>query len=165
MDTMINFVTPSSATRLSLSLVLRQLRNISATIERCYKQDFFSKISTISFNKPTLLKQTEIGVQGGRSSTTKIATLFDSDRTCETYLQPILVTKQNLFHNSFRFQFTITKSQYAKVKGQWFKKIFVTLRAWKMELRTYTSKYVVVKFVSYIFADYKYVHNCRNSRL
>ena len=76
---------------LSWSLVLRQLRSISATIERCYKQDFFSKISTISFNNPTFLKETEIRVQGGRSFTTKIATLFDSGRTCETYLQPILV--------------------------------------------------------------------------
>ena len=29
-------------------------------------------------------------MQGGRSFTTKIATLFDSGRTCKTYLQPIL---------------------------------------------------------------------------
>ena len=53
----------------------------------------------------------------------------------------------NLFH-IFRFHLTITKSQNAKVKRRSNKFNFETLRMRKMELRTYTSKYVVVKFVS-----------------
>ena len=79
----------------------------------CYKQDFFSKISTISFNEPTLLKQTEIGVQGGRSFTTKIATLFNSGRTCETYLQPILVPQYEVSQPSSHYYSALSSGYVA----------------------------------------------------
>ena len=43
-------------------------------------------------------------MEGGRSSTTKIATLFDSDRTCETYLQPNLEMEIGIFKINMKFE-------------------------------------------------------------